>query len=137
MGFFKNVFTKRNKSIKPGKLTKKEKRMIFDMNPDMPLTDDTDILLTAKILPQTYLDREKDFRLKKETERRTQRFVKKSVTKRHDSDELGTDVRYLGDKRLSEFLDDVGIKITAKGARTRKYKRHKKRRTTRKRLNRK
>ena len=114
------------KTPKPGKLTKREKEQIYLMNPDLPLTADSDILLGATILPQTYLDRQKKHKKDKEIEKRTKRFtLRKQPKKISSTQDYGSNPHHLEDDDVHAFLEKSGIDPTARG--TKKIKRtHKK-----------
>lgn len=135
--FYGRFFSK--KEPKPGKLTKSEKRQVWDLNPNMPLTFDSTILKHADVMPASYVERQNRYRendrRRKRDEDMTARFAyRKTLKNMRQSSNLsdyGDDIRYLHDNDLDTFLQEQGIR-TVKGGIKRRTRKHKKRQRTRK-----
>lgn len=115
-----NLFKRK---FKPGEMSAKEKRQTIKMNNDLYSFDSARYMYYhAKKLPESVLERKRQFQKEKEISKRTQRlrdisrYRKSKITKRKttDSGEYGTDLIILGENQ------DVGSFLEAQNIKTRK-----------------
>lgn len=129
-----NLFKRK---LKPGQMTQWEKRETIAMNPGY--TSDLDaryMYYNAKKLPESVLERKRQFKKEKEIEKRTQKlrdvssYRKSKITKRKttDSGEYGQNLTILGENQdVGSFLEGQNIQTrkssSARGVKkTRKHR---------------
>ena len=127
------------RTLKPGQMTKREKQETIEMNPGYTsATTAKHMYYHAKHLPQSVLERKREFNRQEEIERRTQRlrdvstYRKNKITKKKstDSGEYGRDLSVLGRHQdIGSFLEgqNISTKKSSSARGVRKTRKHRKR----------
>ena len=125
------------RTLKPGEMTRKEKRQTIQMNKGLDSLDTARYMYYhAKYLPESVLERKRQFKKESEISKRTQRlrdissYRKSKITKRKttDSGEYGKNLTILGENQdVGSFLEGQNIQTrkssSARGVKkTRKHR---------------
>lgn len=116
-----NLFKRK---FKPGEMTAKEKRQTIKMNKGLDSLDTARYMYYhAKYLPESVLERKRQFKKEKEIEKKTQKlrdisnYRKNKITKRRstDSGEYGQDLIILGENQdIGSFLESQNINVNTR-----------------------
>ena len=116
-----NLFKRK---FKPGEMTAKEKRQTIKMNKGLDSLDTARYMYyNAKYLPESVLERKRQFKKASEIKKRTQRlrdissYRKSKITKRKttDSGEYGQDLIILGENQdVGSFLEGQNINVNTR-----------------------
>ena len=132
------------RNLKPGQLTRKEKRQTIEMNPGLTSVYSAKYMYHhVKNLPESVLERKRQFKKQTEIENKTQRirdissYRKNQITKRKttDSGEYGDNLSILGpNEDVGTFLEKQNVRTNKsligrgiKNKKTRKHRKHRKR----------